>query len=57
MTTKELITHFDSTVKWFLCSEQQIKWWGQGNRYSCPWEWEVLSISFTSKGVKIYVNL
>ena len=58
MTLKDLITHFDSTIKWFVydCENWNLIWWGTGNRNSCPWEMEIITISVVNKGIKIYAK-
>ena len=58
MTLKDLVTHLDSTIKWSVydCKNSDLVWWGTGNRNSCPWEMEVITISIVNKGIKIYAK-
>ena len=58
MTLEDLITHLDSTIKWFVYDYENsdLIWWGKGSRNSCPWEVEVITISVINKGIKIYTK-
>ena len=58
MTLKDLIRHLDSATKWYVYDYQNsdIIWWGKGNKNSCPFKLEVVTISTINKGIKIYAK-